>query len=311
MSEEKQFDITDEPLNDNGYQQEQPVSKTEPVQKKETLSSLTTEEIEDTNSITVEISNPIPIIVLFGAKRSGKTMTLIRLSRYLKDEGYTVEPVRDFRPANSGAYKKLCDEFENNIYQDVAADSTDNLSFMLVKVSKNGKDICQILEAPGEHYFDADNELPFPTYIHTIINNSLPKTWVVFVEKNWENGQVRGRYSNKVASMFNLMSSKDKVILLCHKADKHLAYFNRNQPRTDLFSKDIKNQYPAIFGRAGGQGFFSSLSNTFTQSYEFVVFSAGTFTTREGGGQTYIASNEVYPKRLWEKILKTVKGSWF
>lgn len=269
----------------------------------------------------------IPLIVFFGAKRSGKKMTLIRLSRYLIENGYGVEFISNWIQLKDNEYdvdtdesfysniyftkyKAFCDEFERNIYKDVASDLPYYLNYfgLLVKVSKNGKDICQILKVPGIHCFDAEKDLDFPTHIQEIINNSLPKTWVIFVEKNWENELIRARYYNKVFNLFNLMNPKDKVILLCNKVDKHPIHFDRGKPKVNYFLKEIKEQYPAIFvKKRKQQGFFSLLSSLFTQSYEFVVFSAGTFTKREGVGQTYIPSNEFYPDKLWKKILKSIK----
>lgn len=276
------------------------------------IPNLTSEEIRDPNSIIVEISTPIPIVVLFGARNSGKTMTLVRLTRYLKSKGFYVEPVRDFRPSNSMMYQQMCDTFESNVYSEKAAESTHNLNFMLVNISDmNGNRICQILEAPGEHYFDEKEDAPFPTYIHTIANNSLPKTWIFLVEKGWKNASVRQKYANKITQMFNLMTAKDKVILLCHKADIHTAYFHAGKPDKAKFYQDIKEQYPAIFSKAGGQGVFSKLLSSSSKDYNFVVFSAGAFSSRADGGQTYTESNEHYPKALWEEIQKTVKGSWF
>lgn len=115
--------------------------------------------VSDPNKITVSISdNTTPIVVLYGPPACGKTMTLVRLTRFLKDIGYTITPDKVFRGSEDPKYKELCDDFDEIIASNDAALSTDRISFMLVKVFFNGHPICQILEAPGEHYYNPDTK---------------------------------------------------------------------------------------------------------------------------------------------------------
>ena len=52
-------------------------------------------ELGNPDNIMVTIADQrIPIVVLFGPPTCGKTMTLIRLTRYLQKDGYKVSPVR-------------------------------------------------------------------------------------------------------------------------------------------------------------------------------------------------------------------------
>jgi len=271
---------------------------------------LTIEEREDPNRIVVEITDSSPIIVLFGARTSGKTMTLVRLSRYLKDKGYTVEPIRTFRPSNSKIYQEMCDNFNNNIFSNQAAKRTRTLNFMLVKVSnKNGSPICQILEAPGEHYFDTDKEMTFPPYILNIVESSNPKTWLFIVELDWRDNATRLKYAEKVKEMRNIIKPSDKIILMCHKADRKRSYYHKGNPDKAHFFHDVKEQYPAIFKGHENTNpvtrFFSSYD------FDFVVFSAGQFSKVSDTEQTYTPSNDKYPEELWRVIYKTVKGGWF
>ncbi len=112
------------------------------------IKGLSQEEITDANAIRVTIDDPTtPIVVLFGPPTSGKTMTLIRLTRYLNQHGYEVRPVETFRPAADTHYQRMCEKFNEMVYSDNAAEGTSNISFMLVKVTQKGRPICQILEA--------------------------------------------------------------------------------------------------------------------------------------------------------------------
>mgnify|MGYP000134543336 CR=1 FL=1 len=47
----------------------------------------------------------------------------------------------------------MCDNFLNNLDTKEALPGNAYTDFLLVKIIKNGKTICQFLEAPGEHYF--------------------------------------------------------------------------------------------------------------------------------------------------------------
>lgn len=71
---------------------------------------MSVEELNDPNKIKVTIADrDTPVIVLFGPPACGKTMTLIRLSRFLQKEGYTVRPDESFRPSFDRHYKEMCD----------------------------------------------------------------------------------------------------------------------------------------------------------------------------------------------------------
>jgi len=281
------------------------------IPPKTTDYGLTEEEEKDPNKITVSITDPSPVVVLFGAGSSGKTMTLVRLTRYLLRNGYQVEPDRVFRPSNSQRYQERCDTFINNVNSDFAPGATGTLNFMLIKVmNKYGEPICQILEAPGEHYFNAKfpKEM-FPVYINNICTIDNPKTWVFIVEKDWETPKVRADYAQKIIDMESQIEGKDKIIFTCHKADKHRSLISGGVPNVPQFFKEIKNQYAGIFDKYRNRNPITGMFRKY--NFDFVVFSSGLFNKTTDGGETYIPSNNKYPAVLWKAILKSVKGSWF
>lgn len=86
------------------------------------IHGLTAAEMNDPNSIVVTIADQsTPIVILFGPPSCGKTMTLVRLTRYLKSKGYTVVPDRTFRPTEDTNYTQLCDNFDQMINSSNAA----------------------------------------------------------------------------------------------------------------------------------------------------------------------------------------------
>jgi hypothetical protein len=273
-------------------------------------SSLTDAEEQDPNGITVVISDPSPVIILFGARSSGKTMTLIRLTRWLNQHGYKVAPDRNFRPANSNHYKRMCDTFDEAVNSDFSAGRNAVLDFMLIKImNKYGEPICQILEAPGEHYFD--DKYPnkdFPRYINTICSIDNPKTWVFIVECGWKDLQDRSNYANKIIRMQSQIESKDRVIFTCHKADMQPELFYNGKYNKQQIFKNINNQYKGIFSKYMNQNPITKLWRPY--NFDFVIFSAGLFNDLIDGGQSYTQSKDRYPEKLWNSILKTVKGGW-
>ena len=100
-----------------------------PVQAPEHNHGLSLEELNDANKIKVTIADyKTPLVILFGAPACGKTMTLIRLTRYLQSKGYTVQPETSFRPAYDKNYKEMCENFDTMINSEDAAQSTDSAS---------------------------------------------------------------------------------------------------------------------------------------------------------------------------------------
>lgn len=264
----------------------------------------------DTIVVTVSDSNT-PVIILFGARTSGKTMTLIRLTRYLESMGYKVIPDPIFRPGADTHYQRMCKEFNRLAYSDYAAMGNDIMSFMLVKViSPSGRALCQILEAPGEHYFDPDiPDRHFPVYIENIKRIPNRKTWVFIVEENWGGSQeVRTLYANKIIKMQRSIHPIDKpagrIIFTCHKVDKSDYFRPDGYPNVPEIFRNIENQYPNIFTRYVNHNPITRWFSPY--NFDFVTFSAGVFTPTGDGRQIYTPGEDYYPKQLWEAIKKNI-----
>ena len=91
-----------------------------------TVNGLNLDEIKDPNSIVVSIADQaVPIIVLFGPTECGKTMTLIRMTRFLQKYGYRVSPIRSFRPSADMHYAQMCDSYNELVHSSNAAEGTE------------------------------------------------------------------------------------------------------------------------------------------------------------------------------------------
>ena len=313
----KKFDLG-EPVTPETLSTDQPVITdttipTPPVASEQTIHGLSSAENNDPNSIVVSIADPnVPIVVLFGPTECGKTMTLIRMTRFLQKFGYRVSPIRSFRPAEDTHYLKMCEEYNYLVHSSNAADGNAWISFMLVEVlDKSGRRICQILEAPGEFYFNPQKpNNPFPAYVNTIINSNNRKIWVYMVEPDWKNPSDRSGYVSRIQKLKTMMRSQDKAIFLYNKVDKSNFVISPGRVNIEGVKNDISNMYPGIFTPFVNQ---IPISKWFTPYLcDLVPFSNGSFAqaTRADGTEylTYQQGVDEYPQMLWNTIMKRIRG---
>lgn len=266
----------------------------------------TEEEQNDVNAITVTIPDTqTPIVVFFGPQSSGKTLVLLRIIRFLEGHDYSVVPEAVFRPKSDRHYARMCTILKNQAYDSYAPLPTDVISFMLVKVlDRGGNPVCQILEAPGEHYFDGTSNLDFPTYINQVRTTSNRKVWVFFVEQDWgENQGVRDFYAQKIREMQRLISPRDKVVFLFNKADLFRTkgqYNNAGRPIEKAFFRNIKIQYPGIFDKFENKGMLKFLYGDY--NFKAVCFSSGVFNRTASGRQVWTIEDDSYCEELWKLI---------
>lgn len=268
------------------------------------------EELHDPNAIHVTLADKeTPIIVLFGPPSCGKTMTLVRLTRYLRKQGYTISPVRNFRPSHDTHYKDLCDKFDELINSNNAADSTSGINFMLVDVIRSSRRICQILEAPGEYYFNpkAPNE-PFPPYVNSIINSNNRKIWTIMVEPDWQDDSDRRNYVLRIHSLKTKLRAKDRVLFMFNKIDKTNFLYGPGRVNLGEARKEVKNLYTNIFEGFKNENPISRLWRTY--SCEFVPFQTGNYTKTAKQDHTFQEGPDEYPEKLWRIYQKLIKGGY-
>lgn len=297
-------------VEDNTSVQEQVIQTSEPTieaQSSNSIHGLSAAEMNDPNSIRVTISDPnAPLVILFGPPECGKTMTLVRLTRFLKAEGYTVSPIRTFRPTSDTNYAEICEKFDETMNGGDAAPSTDRISFMLVEIIKNGRRLCQILEAPGEHYFDPKKpNAGFPNYVNTIIASSNRKVWTIMVEPNWLDHADRMNYVTKITRLKQSMRSKDSTIFVFNKID--LTNFVRGVGDINKSAtiNEVKNLYPNIFVPFMNQNPITKLFKEY--NCEFVPFQTGYYTPTLKGF-AYQEGPKEYCVKLWGAIMDNIRG---
>lgn len=272
------------------------------------IKGLSEEELNDVNKIRITINDSsAPVVVLFGPASCGKTMTLVRLSRYLQGQGYILQPDRNFRPSYDKNYENLCNDFVNIVNSDDAASRTDNISFMLVKVIKNGKTICQILEGPGELYFNPSKaQQEWPTYVHSLLNNTaLRKVFVAFVEPTYLEESTRRNYVSTL-NQLKMSTDRQNYIFLYNKIDKTPFVIAPGKVHSRPAMHQVACDYPDIFAHFKNNNPITSLWRPY--NFDFVPFQTGTYTKPASGSLVYIQASDRYPQMLWESLLKHIRG---
>lgn len=271
------------------------------------------EELNDANKIRVTIANTdTPLVVLFGPPACGKTMTLVRLTRYLQSKGYAVQPITSFRPAYDKNYRDMCDNFDSMINSDDAAQSTAKINFMLVEVRNNqGRSLCQILEGPGEYYFNpATPNANFPNYVNAIISSANRKIWAIMVEPDSTNTRMsteaRKDYVTKIHKLKTRLSLRDKIMFIFNKIDETPYVISPGNIRYGLALQQTSFLYPNIFVP------FRNV-NPITKwwkpnNFDFVAFQTGDFSVAADGTKTFQMGHDVYPMKLWKFIQKRIRG---
>ena len=270
----------------------------------------------DPNDITVRVSDPrAPIILLFGAPSSGKTMTLVRLARYLREKKeYSVSVDKRFVTTKDvWEYEENAKKFNDMLSTTTALPGTDRNDFLFIRIcDRKGTVICQILEGAGEDYFPSTRtnrvHKQFPSYMTGIFNCNNKKVWIFLTEPDWKVEQRdREDYVQRIAyCKSQYIAKRDKSIILYNKVDTTNFVMSAGVVHTENAMKECNNEYAGIFSV-----FRNDNPLPWAKKYtcKFVPFSTGEFgDAADGELGHYDISHDAYPARLWETIEQCIKG---
>lgn len=295
--------------------------------------------LRNPNDIRVQISDPVPIVVLFGpwnwqdygigasGTMAGRTGYSLRphlkfRHSYCCSEKCDPKTFRRIYYCDSPTSENKCTcnpnryDRDSRIFKDRCSPRTKDLS--LIMVSKRGRSICQILDVPGQHcYGKYFNSGEFPCYLQDIINSRNQKIWMFFVNLDWPNEANRLRYMSNypraevcytqfVGDMKRFMHPCDRAIFTCTKIDRH--------PNVVAFNA-IRHLYPGkAFAHEVPNGIFEPYMNRCPltkwfrpYNFDFVTFSACRFEKCSDGNVYYTQNKDIYPATLWKAIMRAIK----
>ncbi|MBR1716632.1 MAG: hypothetical protein IJ718_03305 [Paludibacteraceae bacterium] len=282
----------------------------------------------DPNKIHVNVNDRrAPIVLLFGAPSSGKTMTLVRLAKYLKGKGYMLKIDENFVTTRDvWEYEENSKGFNKMLGTTTALGGTNRNDFLFVKVvDSHGKIICQILEGAGEDYFPMNGEnrveASFPSYMDGVFGTTNKKVWIFITEPNWKvNKSDKIDYVNRIAWCKNqYFNRNDKAIILYNKIDRvpELLY-GQGQVHVKSAMEYCNNEYSDSTERGtDGITIFnifknpSPLAGLLFPKYlcKFVPFCTGKYSEAlKREEQHYTLSHPSYPAALWETIMDCIKS---
>jgi hypothetical protein len=235
-------------------------------------------------------------------------MTLVRLSRYLRSLGYTVKVDDQFRC--DADYQKKCEAFEKCLGTSEALPGTAYTDFLLIKVYKDARVLCQILEAPGEHYFDPDNVKAsnFPQYMIEMIHSSKNrKIWAFITEAKWTvTPDIRNAYVDRIKNCKQmLVHDTDRFVVLYNKIDKRNELYINGHLQVKSAEDAMRSEYVGLAEVFRNDNLFTSLWRPY--DYLFVPFCTGHYN-KEDNKLKYTPSADSYPKSLWKALLKSIRG---
>ena len=105
--------------------------------------------IHETNNVyigrpaTPKIENTkVPVVVFVGPPSSGKSMILVRLAKFLRNEGYTIKTDPTF--LNTKKYQEDCQKFNDKLNTNIALDVIENLTPSNLSISDGKYQIMDI-----------------------------------------------------------------------------------------------------------------------------------------------------------------------
>ena len=254
-----------------------------------------------------------PIVVFIGPPASGKSMILVRLAKYLRDHGFSIDTDPTF--LNTEQYRKDCEKFKGCLNTTIALDGT--VEFLLVNVyDRENKLVAKLLEAPGEDFYTPDSSKSnknnmLQGYLSTIMTSENPKSYVMLLDLDSKvsfrnDPRLTSEYTQRFMNYFykNIHPSRDRIILLYNKIDMTRLGSINGCTDEKAAREDAMKYYTQLFNSMKVTKFvFWELDN-----FAFKTFCTGQFTdaTDDNGNpyQTYNIADNVYPRELWKEIIR-------
>lgn len=236
-----------------------------------------------------------PIIVPFGPAYSGKTNMLCRLFYYLGQRSHYIKPNPMFVWDNlSSAYEETMDNFFDGLSECYIPRATTEMP-LFFDVLYGGNLVCHILDQAGTSHFNK-NDVDNPVCLEEIFRCPNKKVWLFVLDSCWEDENVKQCYIERIIDMKTIIDPHDKVIFVATKAD--MFFDSKN-----LFY-EVKSIYSRLFDVFKNTNPITRLIRPY--NFDFVAFSAGTFSKSVEETGVYSMGDNKYPEALWNTITKSI-----
>lgn len=252
----------------------------------------------------------LPIFIPYGYRSIGKTMIIMRLTRFLYQEGYTVRPNLVFKSVSDQRYHNLCQRYMEQVFNTYALTATGiNDTLLLDVINQKGEPVCGIIDQAGEHQYDMDSPyMGISQEMREIIKLPNPKIWGFVIEYNslLDIHERQGYAQNIWNIANNALASENKVLFIYNKVD--LTPFMKSEDGTaslrELFDS-ADSSFPGIFKPFEETNLIKRILKG-RYKFKMIPFQTGVFNQREGD-VIFSYGRDEYPKHLWEKILESIR----
>ena len=260
------------------------------------------------------INPKIPVFIPYGYRGIGKTMLIMQLMRYLRQEGYIVRPNLIFKEESDHDYYNLCQRYMNQLHNVLALAATGVKDTILIDVMDHkGSPVCYMIDQAGEHQYDINNpHSAISQEMYNIVKLPNRKIWGFMVENNnWLDLQQRKGYVQNIKNMsFISHTPKDKVIFIYNKVDLTPFVVNYSKINYKGLFDSADSVFPDIFAPFEELNIFKKILRG-KYTITLLPFQTGDFTCcSDLYGNTYTSfaiGPFEYPKRLWNEILKCIR----
>jgi hypothetical protein len=249
----------------------------------------------------------VPMIIFYGPPNCGKTVGLLRLLRYLKnDVGLKVEVIKTLRKDHNYVhvicpnFQKSLDDTESSIPIPNQADN-----FIAVAVSGEQGAICTFMELPGEFLYDpavSAHTTP-PPYLdqikahesRKIVFFMVPLPTASSMELDSQNLDIYCKYIvENISKLFDVQN--DSFAFIIPKADSY----------DDLLESRDQPKSGAAYTKLTQLNSFKPIIKYF-KSFNLPILVLPLVGGR-ASGKFILWSNPIWPNRLWAEVSKLIGG---
>lgn len=274
-------------------------------QKVQVANSIST----DVNDISLEFlgDSKVPMVIFYGPPNCGKTVGLLRLLRYLKNEaGLTVKVIETLRK-DRNYVDVICPNFQKSLNDKESGIPIPNQAdnFIAVEVSNSAGAICTFMELPGEFLYDPTNSAHStpPPYLaqikahesRKIVFFMIPLPTASSMELDSGNLDTYCKYIvENISRLFDVKN--DSFAFIIPKADSYDDLLeSRDQPKAGAaFTKltELKSFQPVV-----------RYFREFNLPILILPFVGG-----KASGKMILWSTPIWPTRLWAEVSKLIGG---